>query len=126
MKHKDIPREHWRVFCEQFSRQHRGWLTTLAVVERQSGPSAAARRALTTRLLAKRAAFSAIAGEVGGVEDELAIEAGTGAQRVRHLIARPTRMRLEQNDDGADAELRIQTADGATTIVSFRKEIAAG
>ena len=32
MKHKDIPREHWRVFCEQFSRQHRGWLTTLAVM----------------------------------------------------------------------------------------------
>jgi hypothetical protein len=36
-----------------------------------------------------------------------------------HLIQHPTRIRVEQTDDGVDIAMQIEAADGTSTIVTF-------
>ncbi|MCX6619466.1 MAG: DUF5335 family protein, partial [Acidobacteria bacterium] len=38
MAYQEIPREQWKDFCDEFSKQHEGWLVSVEVVDETVGP----------------------------------------------------------------------------------------
>lgn len=107
MKTQLIPKEDWAVFCDGFSRRHKGWFTILEVL----GPEVGAQteeRALP---------LEGIAVELKG-DGEIEIMVGGRTEvHITYTITSPTEVTLEQTDEGADAALAIKSRDGTTTLL---------
>ena len=116
----DIPRQQWGLFCDQFSRQHRGWIVNLGSVDSgvfDSDPESAephirpmaSPMPLETLLVAHR-----------GDELQLLVTAGERPEHVTHVVRRPEQLRFEQTDEGEHRGLTIATASGETILLRFR------
>jgi hypothetical protein len=108
---REIPRDEWVAYLDGFSRQHEGWLVTVEVLGSEVGAQVEAQglhlRGITAEL------------KVG--EDTISITiGGKDAERVTHTITRPTHVRIEQAENGADMALQIESTDGVATLVRFR------
>ncbi|HEX9302915.1 MAG TPA: DUF5335 family protein [Thermoanaerobaculia bacterium] len=107
---REIPREEWPEFFEEFTRRHEGWLVTVenfgdlgAQVEEHERP------------------LKGIFAE--GKKETPAVEILTGAtldETFTHAVAHPTRVRVEETPEGAESALEIQSRDEGTTLVRFR------
>lgn len=108
MKTKEIPRQEWGTFFDNFSRQHEGWLATLEILGAEIGAQVEEREL-----------------PLKGIVDEgneIMIMVGMRPDdHVTHAIGNATQVSLEQTDDGADAVLAIKSADGTTALLRFRK-----
>jgi hypothetical protein len=112
MPSRDIPREKWVTFLDSFSRQHERWLVNMEVVtdglgvhrEVREKPLIGVSADLKTR---GRNTISIIAGD-------------RSDDHVNHIINGPTRVALEETEEGAHKGLRIEAADGETTLLLFR------
>jgi hypothetical protein len=105
-----IPRADWRVKLDEFSAAHEGWRVSLEVL----GPELGAQPEIVGLPL------KGVAAEVDTQEPAITIAAGsTGADQITHTIHKPTRVQLEQNDEGADMALEIESSDHAKAIVRF-------
>jgi hypothetical protein len=116
---EEINPENWPAFCETFSRQHRGWLTTLKVIpSRMAAPSDAVAPAGSPPIVREQA-FAGLTEDTASGEPELVIDVGEGDTHVSHLIRRPTRI-LAQTDETGIRSLRIDSRYGMTTFLEFR------
>jgi hypothetical protein len=109
---REIPKNEWPTFFDNFSRKHEGWLVDLEIL----GPHIGAQvegRDLTLE----------------GITDECDDAVGntiiimTGLKREEHIthsVTRPTEVNVEQTDDGADATLAIKSEDGTIALLRFR------
>ena len=115
MKTKEIPKNEWPEFFDSFSRQHEGWLATLEILGSEIG----------AQVEGRELAFEGITDEWDETEgDTIMIMTGAKANdHITHSITRPTRVSLEQTDEGADAALAIKSADGVTALLRFRSPI---
>ena len=94
-----------------FSRQHEGWLVTVEVLGSEVG----------AQVEAQGLPLRGVTAELKGGEDTISITiGGKDAERVTHTITRPTHVRIEQAENGADMALQIESADGVATLVRFR------
>jgi Family of unknown function (DUF5335) len=108
----DIPRTEWGAFLDTFSRQHERWLITVEVLT----PELGAHREVRDKPLA-----GISEDRKRGDTASIAISAGELPQdHVTHVIHRPSRVAMEQTEDGAHKGLRIESEDGETTLVRFR------
>ena len=108
MPTRDVPREQWPDFLEDFSRRHRAWLATVdqsADDLARAGTATAPLGAVTARRQGR--AVSAI---------EIAF-AGDGHAPLR--VENPTAIRVRQTGDGAESGLEIEDAQGVSTRVGF-------
>ena len=115
MQTRQIPKNEWPAFFDRFSRQHKGWLVKLEILN----PDLGAQVEETGLALA-------------GLTDEwdetkgntVMIMAGNEPDdHVTHSISNPTAVSLEQTDEGADVALSIKSADGTTALLSFRAAV---
>lgn len=115
MQTKQIPKSEWPVFMDRFSRQHEGWLVKLEIFNSDLGAQVE-----ETGLI-----LEGLTGESNEAEDnKIIIMAGNKPDdHLTHSISRPTEVSLEQTDKGADAALLIKSADGTTTLLSFRAAV---
>lgn len=109
----------WDSFCVDFSHEHQGWLVTVGVLS-------------TSLLEADASALEAahpLSGEIPlhGVELEgtgdqatLVVSAGEPPQHLVHRIDRPERMFMLETGSGQHGGLRIDGADGMSTLLRFR------
>jgi hypothetical protein len=105
-----IPRADWRVKLDQFSSAHAGWRVSLDVLTRELG---AQPEILDLPL-------RGVSAEVGGRKADITIAAGSrGVDQITHTIHSTTRVQLEQNDEGADIALQIESSDHAKAILRF-------
>jgi hypothetical protein len=105
-----IPRADWRVKLDEFSVAHEGWRVSLEVL----APDIGVQPEIVDLPL------RGVAAEVGTQEPAITIAAGSrGVDQITHTIHRPTRVQLEQNDQGADVALEIESSDNARAIVRF-------
>ena len=109
---REIPREEWAGFLDGFSRRHEGWLVTVEVVGEELG----------AQVEAEGKPLGGVTAELKeGGGDLISITIGrTPAGRVTHNVASPTRVRVEQAENGADMALQIESPGGATTLVRLR------
>jgi hypothetical protein len=112
---KEIPREEWVEYFDGFSRRHEGWLVTVEVLGMEVGAQVEAQelplRGVTAEL------------KDGGADEINIILGGKGAERVTHTVTRPTHVRIEQAEDGADMTLQIESGGGVTTLMRFRSAV---
>ncbi|SRR6266511_4025024 len=111
MPSRDIPREQWVTFLDSFSRQHEGWLVNVEVVTDGLG---AHREVREKRLIG-------VSADLKNGSNAISIIAGDRSDdHVNHIINGPTRIALEETEEGAHKGLRIEAADGGTTLLLFR------
>ena len=109
---RNIPREEWPAFLDSFSRQHERWLVNVEIVTDGLGAH---------REVREKGLIGVSADLKRNGADAISIMAGDRSDdHVNHIINRPTRVALEQTEDGADKGLRIEAEDGQTTLVLFR------
>jgi len=113
MRSQDIPIREWPSFFGRFSRLHEGALVTMSV----SAPDTGAIDAMRDE------PFAGISSD----GDELIVHVGAHRERPRleHRILHVDSVRIQQTDEGADAEIDIDAMDGIRTIVRFRSPMQA-
>ena len=112
MPSRDIPREQWMTFLDSFSRQHERWLVNVEVVTDGLG---AHREVREKRLIGVSADLKS------RDSSTISIIAGDRSDdHVNHIINGPTRVALKETEEGAHKGLRIEAADGETTLLLFR------
>ncbi len=112
MKTREIPRDNWIQFCEDWSRMYDGWLVNVQV--QGAGTEGG-------HYEAKDMPFHGISYERKGPDhDNLVVFVDRGTQEdVTRTVDHPTHFRVEQKDDGTDQGLEIEAQDGTRTIVQF-------
>jgi hypothetical protein len=105
-----IPRADWRLKLDEFSSTHEGWRVSLELLT----PELGAQPEIADLPL------RGVAAELGSRDPAITIAAGsTGTDQITHTIHAPTRVQLEQNDEGADVALEIESSDRAKAILRF-------
>jgi len=117
MQTQEIPKSEWRGFFDRFSQQHEGWLATLEVLGADLGAQEEGREL----------PLAGVSLSSGGDESEaISIDLGmTPDKHVSHAISAPTGVWLEQTEEGANAALEIEVADGTKTLLRFRSPMPA-
>ncbi len=99
-------------FLDSFSRQHEQWLVNVEVVTDGLGVHKEVRE---KRLIGVSADLKSRG------SNTISIIAGDRSDdHVNHIINGATRIALEETEEGAHKGLRIDAADGATTLLLFR------
>ena len=112
MPSRDIPREDWVTILDRFSRQHERWLVNVEVVTDGLGAH---------REIRDKSLIGVSADLKGPGTDTISIITGDRSDdHVNHIINRPTRVALEQTEEGAHKGLRIEAENGETTLLRFR------
>jgi hypothetical protein len=107
MNTKEIPRQEWTGFFEEFSRRHEGWLSTLRVLNDSFGAQTEARELALEGIVAD--------------ENEISIHLGERPDRhVAHPVARPEKVWIELEDNGAERAVAVESDTGTRTILEFR------
>ena len=111
MKTKEIPKNQWPKFLDNFSRKHQGWSVTLEIFGTQLG----------AQLQERELAFEGIVDEWDEIRgDQIVIMFGEKPDdHITHSIGRPIQVSLEQTDGGADVALAIKSADGVMALLRF-------
>ena len=115
MPSRDIPREDWVTFLDSFSRQHERWLVNVEVVTDGLGAH---------REIREKSLIGVSADLKSRGTDTISIITGDRSDdHVNHIINRPTRVALEETEEGAQKGLRIDAEDGQTTLLLFRSPV---
>jgi hypothetical protein len=111
MRTVEIPRDQWTQALDRFSTQHEGWLVSLDVLDQTLG----AQPEITDLPLI------GITAETGTQEPTITIAAAQSTdEQVTHTIHSPTHVRIEKTDEGADAAVQVESAEGSTAILRFK------
>jgi hypothetical protein len=112
MQTQEIRHDQWQMFFDDFSRQHQGEPVTLEVLDGENGRQAVA---YDQPLLGITDDTKASEGET------IEIICGTGTTNINHDIVQPAKVYLARTDDGRDAAIEIESAEGAgpKTILRF-------
>src|ERR1043166_4464698 len=96
------------VFLDAFRRVHHGWRARIEVFGRELGAQEETDH-LPLMGIADDPRHRKITIMLGGSPDD----------HVSHAIERPSKILLEQTDEGADQALEIDSADGTKTLLRF-------
>lgn len=108
MRTRMVSHREWRSFFRDFSRIHNGAMVTISVAPPGTNPH-------------DEIVNQSLRG-ISEDRDEIFVHTGNGADRP-HLARRVRNVDcvlLQQTDEGADAEVDIDSIDGSRTIVRFR------
>ena len=110
MRTIEIPHEAWAARLNEFTAVHEGWLVSVDVL----GELGAQTEINNLPLLG----VSAVHVDHDGT---IAISvARSASEHLTHMIEAVTRIYLQRTDDGADAAMELESADGTKTILRFR------
>jgi hypothetical protein len=112
METKEITRNVWRPFLDDFSRQHQGETATIHVIGEDVG----------AQYEAESLPFVGITSEDAGSEKgAIAIVLGTEPNdHIDHRISDPTHVRITSTRDRVKDTLEIEAADGTKTILQLQ------
>jgi hypothetical protein len=110
MSTREIPREQWIKFFDDFSKQHEGWIVTLEVLGSDIGDQ-------------EESAGLPLIGISADLKDrENRIEIMTGGRPETHMtriINTPTRVWLKEPEEVAHEAIDVESEDGTTTLLRF-------
>ncbi len=107
MTTREIPREQWTRFCDDFSRQHRGEKVVVEVHD----------RALGAQREVERLPFVGISADEKAGENVISVMVGGRADdNEEHLVTNPAHLRVAE---GQKPAIEIEPRDGPTTVVQF-------
>jgi hypothetical protein len=107
---REIPREQWVRFFNDFSKQHEGWVVTLEVL----GSNIGAQEEVT------RLPFVGISADVKDRENRIdIIVGGRPDAHLTHGINAPKRVWLKEPEEVAHEAVAVESEDGTTTLMRF-------
>ena len=111
VKPRDIQREQWSKFFDNFTREHRGWTITLEIIGTEIG----------AQIQDRELVFEGIATEGKETASQIMIMAGeTPDGHITHRIARPVQVGFDEDEQSASALIVIKGADAITTLLKLR------
>lgn len=112
MVYQEIPREQWKDFCDEFSKQHEGWLVSVELVDETAEPN--------HEVIASELPLWGVTVDELPDQTEVHIIAGDQPRHVTHVITDPAAIAFEQDEQGGHTGLRIDTQEGPSLLVRFR------
>jgi hypothetical protein len=108
---KEIAREEWGKFLNEFSRRHRGARVTLEILGSEAGAAKEGERLPLVGVVwdPKNAAGPIVEVSIGGDPHT----------HIAHVVPNPSAIRLAQVDGGVDKALQIESADAPTALVTL-------
>lgn len=111
MKTVEIPRDAWVHRLNEFTTIHEGWLVSLDILGAELGVQP---EIVNLPLLG-------VSADRVNHDGTVAVSvARSQSEHFTHIIEAVTRIYVERTDDGADAALQIESADGTRAILRFR------
>ena len=111
MRMVDIPRDEWAQRLNEFTAIHEGWLVSLDVL----GPAIGGQREV------RNLPLLGVSADRIDHDATIAVSVARSAtEHFGHIVHAVTRIAVERTDNGADAALQIESADGTRTILRFR------
>ena len=108
---REIKREEWSDFFDAFSRRHEGWLVTIELLDKDLGDQIEVRDKALKGIVAERKREPKVIDIfVWNKPDEDSA----------HIIDKPTKVWVEETDEGADAAIEIESEDHGTTLLTLR------
>lgn len=104
----EIPRERWSSYFDALNRQTAGHPVRIEVDDLEKGSQEMARA-----LPLQEIGFE----KSGSAHDRIEIRVGFDSGELTHSIGHPTRLYVEQRDDGELECIEIETADGGKTLI---------
>ena len=111
MQTVEIPREAWVYRLNEFTSIHEGWLVSLDIL----GPELGVQPEIDNLPL-----LGVSADRVNHDGTIVVSVARSASEHFTHIVHAATRINIERTDDGADAALQIESADGTRAILRFR------
>ena len=112
MQTRDIPREQWIKFFDDFSRRHEGWIVTLEVLGSDIGDQEE-----TNNL-----PLVGISADVKARENRIEIIVGGRPDAdVTRFIERPKHIWVKEPGFPGDEAMEIESEDGIKTILNFHR-----
>lgn len=111
MKTREIPKNEWPKFFDNFSTKHEGWSVTLEIFGTELG----------AQVQERELALAGIVDEWDEIHgNRIVIMFGEKADdHLTHNIGCPTQVSLEQTEGGEDVALAIKSADGVMALLRF-------
>jgi hypothetical protein len=107
---KEIDREEWNKFFDDFSKRHKGWTATVDVLRSDLGDQKAA----------DKASFVGISADPKNIATPIEIILGTGPDtHVARIVNRPTKVWITETEQPGHDAIEIESEDGTRTLVSF-------
>ncbi len=111
MPTREIPREQWTSFLDDFSRRHKGENAVVEVLDQREGDQREA----------DRLPFVGISADEKAGENVIAIMVGDRPDRhEEHLIDKPSHVRVRE--EGRLSAIEIEPSDGPRTLVRLGEE----
>jgi Family of unknown function (DUF5335) len=110
MQTRDIPREQWIKFFDDFSRRHEGWIVTLEVLGSDIGDQEEA----------NNLPLVGISADVKARENRIEIIVGGRPDAdVTRFIERPKRVWVKEPGITGDEAIEVESEDGVKTLLNF-------
>ena len=108
----EIPSADWMSALNAFSAAHEGWLVSIEVLSAGLGAQPAVIN------------LPLVGVTFGSSDDSVTMTVGRNrGGHLTHVIQAPRRIAIERNERGADMALAVDAADGARTLLRFRKAV---
>jgi hypothetical protein len=120
MEINEVPRDQWQTFCDTFSRQHQGWLTSIEQLDTPPVESDWMAAEHQAQVLAREMPFQGLLAEPREDGFALTVMVSEGRQHIAHPVQQPLRIIFQQAPTGAHKGLRIDQASGRSTLIRFR------
>jgi len=112
MQTRDIPREQWIKFLDDFSRSHEGWIVTLEVLGSDIGDQEEA----------NNLPLVGISADVKARENRVEIIVGGRPDAdVTRFIERPKHVWVKESTLPGDEAIEVEAEDGIKTILNFHR-----
>jgi uncharacterized protein DUF5335 len=110
---REIARQEWPDFFDEFSREHEGWSVTIERLD----------PALGDQIEVENHAFQGIVAERKGEPKVIEIFAGsTAKESSTHVIQNPARVWIEEAGENAGVAVEIESEDRVKTLLRFQSE----
>lgn len=112
MQTREIPREQWQQFFDDFSEQHRNWKTSIEVMGQDIGHQPQVQDAPLQGI-----SFEPVGTEIGDIE----VAVGDSPDDFQlHRIEKPEHVRMVESQPGRETDIEVDSGDGMTTLFRIR------
>ena len=119
MELEPVPRDQWPDFCAAFAGSHRGWLVNVHRVATRRLDAGRDQALAGAETLCREQALMEITDRPAGGGDGLRIAVAADAGERRLVVNQVVRL-FDERTAGGDFGLRMDCADGTSTLLEFR------
>lgn len=106
----EIPKEKWKLFCDEISRDRLDWETSVQILNKDSG----------AQVLSAGLPLIGLTFDVEGGHEKIELVTGTGASiHQTHSIFEPCKLILEAEAETDGGILDIEDDEGTKTLITF-------